>query len=90
MSGARGRATQDETIAAVYAQIDVPAWAARNLDALADVLRDLSWLPEGPATVRVAHDADARVLAVLSRAVRETADSPRALRVEVEDTPHTG
>ena len=44
---------RDETIAAIYAQLDVPTWAARNLDALADVLRDLSWLPAGPVQLRL-------------------------------------
>ncbi|WP_375490080.1 barstar family protein [uncultured Jatrophihabitans sp.] len=81
---------RDEAIAALYAQLDVPTWAARNLDALADVLRDLSWLPEGPVELRVPAGADARVLAVLSRAVRETADGPRAVHVRMDAAPHTG
>jgi hypothetical protein len=81
---------RDESIAAIYAQLDVPTWAARNLDALTDVLRDLSWLPEGPVTIRVSPGADARVLAVLSRAVRESAGGPRAVEVEYGGTPHTG
>ena len=42
-----------DTIAAIYAQVRAPLWAARNLDGLADVLRDLSWLPEGPVELRL-------------------------------------
>jgi hypothetical protein len=41
------RATRRETIQQFYAALDAPAWAAANLDALADVLRDLSWRPPG-------------------------------------------
>jgi hypothetical protein len=41
------RPTKRETIQQFYAALDAPAWAASNLDALADVLRDLSWLPPG-------------------------------------------
>jgi Barstar (barnase inhibitor) len=37
-----------DAIRTIYAAVRAPAWAAPNLDALADVLRDLSWLPEGP------------------------------------------
>lgn len=67
--------TRADAIAAVYAQVGAPDWAARNLDALLDVLRDLSWLPEGP--VRVDAPADGRVLEVLRQAVLDTADGPR-------------
>jgi hypothetical protein len=76
-----------EAIRDVYAQVGAPRWAAANLDALADVLRDLSWLPEGPVEVRVP-PADAldetgrlRLLPVLLQAVDETADGPRPVRL---------
>jgi hypothetical protein len=72
-----------DAIRAVYAQVRAPAWAAANLDALADVLRDLSWLPEGPVVVDL--PADERVAAVLRRAVAETAAGPRPLRLQRVD-----
>ncbi len=72
-----------DAIRAVYAQLRAPAWAAANLDGLADVLRDLSWLPEGPVVVDV--PADERVEAVLRRAVDETAAGPRPLRLQRVD-----
>ncbi|WP_375474552.1 barstar family protein [uncultured Jatrophihabitans sp.] len=68
---------QAASIRAVYAQVNAPAWAAENLDALADVLRDLSWLPEGPVPVRL--PADERVVAVLRRTAAETARGPRPI-----------
>jgi hypothetical protein len=42
------RPSKRETIAAIYEAVGAPAWAAPNLDALADVLRDLSWREPGP------------------------------------------
>ena len=66
---------QRAAIRDVYAQVRAPEWAAPNLDGLLDVLRDLSWLPEGPVVLEV--PADDRVRAVLDRAVEETADGPR-------------
>jgi hypothetical protein len=70
----------DAAIRAVYVQVRAPQWAAANLDALADVLRDLSWLPAGP--VDVAEPAEPRVAAVVRRAVAETADGPRPVRLQ--------
>lgn len=68
-----------EAIAAVYAQVAAPDWAAPNLDALLDVLRDLSWLPEGP--VQVAAPDERRVRDVLRQAVVDTAAGPRPVRL---------
>jgi hypothetical protein len=69
----------------IYQQVHAPDWAAANLDALVDVLRDASWLPIGPIDVSVptdVHGADRRRLrAVLAQAVAETADGPRPVRV---------
>ena len=42
------RPSKRETIEAIYAAVAAPSWAAPNLDALADVLRDLSWREPGP------------------------------------------
>jgi len=80
-----------DAIAAIYAQVAAPTWAADNLDALADVLRDLSWLPPGP--VRIAPpdldgltDEDRRaVLSVLVHAVTESIGTARPLRVREAD-----
>lgn len=38
-------------IDAVLLAVGAPRWAGRNWDALADVLGDLSWLPDGPLTL---------------------------------------
>lgn len=59
-------------IAAVYAQVGAPDWAAHNLDALADVLRDLSWLPDGPVEIVVPSGAPEPVATVLARTAAET------------------
>jgi hypothetical protein len=67
-------------IIAVYDQVGAPPWAAPNLDGLADVLRDLSWLPEGTVAIRVPDVTGPdypRLLAVLLTVVDETADGPR-------------
>jgi hypothetical protein len=67
-------------IRSIYAQVGAPEWAAPNLDGLADVLRDLSWLPEGVVAIRVPDVGGAdygRLFAVLLRVVDETADGPR-------------
>lgn len=73
-----------DAIRELYAQVGAPAWAAPNLDGLVDVLRDLSWLPDGPvALVLPAVDGpDARRLrTALDQAVGETADGPRPVRL---------
>ncbi|WP_375487488.1 barstar family protein [uncultured Jatrophihabitans sp.] len=75
-----------DAIADVYRQVGAPAWASPNLDGLADVLRDLSWLPDAPVTVRVPSappDDLARLLAVLADAEARTAGSERPVRVLV-------
>jgi hypothetical protein len=67
-------------INAVYDQVGAPSWAAPNLDGLADVLRDLSWLPEGTVAITVPDVAGvdySRLLAVLMAVIDETADTPR-------------
>jgi Barstar (barnase inhibitor) len=76
-----------DAIRSVYDQVRAPDWAALNLDALADVLRDLSWLPAGAVTLRwtppaglTAEDQHA-IERVLRHAVRETADGPRPVRL---------
>lgn len=76
--------TLDEAIADIYRQVSAPDWAGHNLDALADVLRDLSWLPAGPTTVSIPPLAGrdvARLAAVLATVQRETAAAARPVRV---------
>jgi hypothetical protein len=74
-----------DVIAAIYAQVDAPDWAASNLDALADVLRDLSWLPPGrvsivlPPTDGLAADDRRALQHVLHQAVIASAASDRPL-----------
>lgn len=75
--------TLADGIRAIYAQVDAPAWAAPNLDALVDVLRDLSWLPVGPVDLEVPEldgPDDARLLDALAQAEAETAEGPRPVR----------
>ena len=76
-----------EEICTIYALIKAPEWAAPNLDALADMLRDLSWLPVGPVRVHWKPDPDLSaadresIRAVLRHAVGETADGPRPVHL---------
>jgi hypothetical protein len=80
------------TIAAIYRAIDAPAWAAPNLDALADVLRDLSWREPGAVLLdwQVSPALPAADLAaihdVLVASVTESARSahPLTLRTSVD------
>jgi RNAse (barnase) inhibitor barstar len=46
IDGTRVR-TKAEFMTAVAEALSFPAWFGANLDALADCLRDLSWLPAG-------------------------------------------
>ncbi|AEA26678.1 barstar family protein [Pseudonocardia benzenivorans] len=85
-----GPADRSGFYAAVAAQLDVPDWFGHNLDALRDVLTDLSWLPPGevvlvwddPATL-AATDADGheRLLDVLADAAVATSHGERPLRI---------
>ncbi len=75
--------TLADAIRSLYAQVSAPDWAAANLDALVDVLRDLSWLPEGPVGLAVpAVDAadEPRLRAALDQAVGDTAGGRRPVR----------
>jgi hypothetical protein len=80
-----------DTIRAIYGQVDAPAWAAPNLDGLADVLRDLSWLPEGPVHITLPElsglraDERATLLHVLAEAVTESIASARPVRIHGHD-----
>ncbi len=82
--------TRRAAIRSVYDAVRAPDWAATNLDGLADVLRDLSWLPEGPVELRwpamprlAAVDA-AAIVQVLRAAQAETAHSARPVTVHLD------
>ncbi|MBA3417361.1 MAG: barstar family protein [Geodermatophilaceae bacterium] len=56
--------SKQELLDTLAEQLHFPLWAARNWDAAADLLADLSWLPPGPVTLlwaepEVLADADA-------------------------------
>ncbi len=79
---------------AVAAALSFPGWFGRNLDALADSVGDLSWLPPGPLalvwerpeTLRAADQAThSAVGEILARAVEESRDGPRPLTVLLTD-----
>lgn len=76
-------------IADVYAQVQAPQRATPDPGALLGVLRDLSWLDEGPVTVRVPSRSDlddaamCRLVHVLMTAEAETAHAARPVRVIV-------
>jgi hypothetical protein len=78
---------RNTAISAIYTQVGAPGWAAPNLDGLADVLRDLSWLPEGAVLITLPDlralpaDDRAALLRVLADAVTESVTSPRPVRV---------
>src|SRR5207248_624304 len=83
----RDAMTKAEVIREIYRRVNAPSWAAANLDALADVLRDLSWLPEGPVELELPPledlDEDERraVLLTLARAVDDSIESARPVRI---------
>jgi Barstar (barnase inhibitor) len=76
--------TKAAVIRAIYRAVDAPDWAAPNLDALADVLRDLSWLPAAPVVLvwprPVARDTDA-IVDVVREVAAESEGSDRPLTV---------
>ena len=70
----------NDVIGSIYAQVLAPEWAAHNLDALYDVLTDLSWLPPGPVDLWL-QAAPLDVLGVLRIVEDATAESARPVRV---------
>lgn len=79
---------------AVATALSFPDWFGRNLDALADSVGDLSWLPPGPlalvwerpAALGAADPAtDAAVREILTQAAEESRDGPRPLTVLLTD-----
>lgn len=80
-----------DAVREIYAQVRAPEWAAANLDALTDVLRDLSWLPERPVLITLPDlsglpdDERAALLHVLAEAVTDSIASARPVRVHGHD-----
>ena len=79
---------------AIAVALSFPRWFGRNLDALADCLGDLSWLPaapvalvwERPSTLRCADPATARAVEeILAAAAEESRTGPRPLSVLLTD-----
>ena len=77
-----------DAIRAIYVAVQAPAWAAANLDALADVLRDLSWLPEGPVRVTwhppksLPRGDRESIERILARAVGESLDTDHPIELD--------
>jgi hypothetical protein len=81
-------ATKPDVIAAIYRALDAPAWAAPNLDGLADILRDLSWVPAGPVVLALPEphgEAGGAILEVMGRVAAESAASDHPLTVYLTD-----
>lgn len=84
-----GAADRTAVLSALGRALSFPEYYGHNLDALADCLGDLSWLPPGPVELVVADGplaaADpgthAAVLEILAEAVETTAGTDRPLRV---------
>lgn len=82
-----GVADQRAVLVAIGRELRFPGYYGRNLDALEECLRDLSWLPTGPVEL-VVDDAAFRVAdprghATLLQVLREVAhdDGERPLRI---------
>ena len=79
--------TKRGAIREIYAAVKAPAWASPNLDGLADVLRDLSWLPPGPVTLvwqpsgRLPQPARRSIETVLRAAAAESTTSDHPLHI---------
>jgi Barstar (barnase inhibitor) len=83
--------TKQAVIEAIYAAVDAPKWAAPNLDALADILRDLSWRAAGPLRLDwhvdpALPDDDLRAIHdVLAAAVGESVGGSHPLSLRVRN-----
>ncbi|MGH3620822.1 MAG: barstar family protein [Sciscionella sp.] len=81
--------TKDGAMTAIADALSFPDYFGRNLDALYDCLRDLSWLPAGEhvlilSSPQVLRSADPRAYDGIERALSDAAAAsaePRLLRV---------
>ena len=86
-----GAGSKRAAIAEFYRAVEAPAWAAPNLDGLADVLGDLSWLAPGPVTLAwvdrgaVPEDARRRITAVLEDITAESTGGTHPIVVFLVD-----
>lgn len=80
--------------ASIASVLTFPGWFGHNLDALADCLADLSWLPAGPRVLVWAGpdrlrsadpDGYAAVVDTLARATEESGSGSRPLTVVLVD-----
>jgi hypothetical protein len=77
--------TKAAVVRAIYRAVDAPEWAAPNLDGLADVLRDLSWLPAGPVVLVWPEPHAEAIVDVVREVAAESAGSDRPLTVYLVD-----
>jgi RNAse (barnase) inhibitor barstar len=78
---------RDDFYDAVAVALSFPDWFGRNLDALYDSLRDLSWLPEGEHVLvwsapEVMREADLAAFRAVTDVLLDAA-TPGRLRVEL-------
>ena len=82
-----GPRTKRELLDAIAEALEFPGWTGRNWDALADALRDLSWLSPGAYALvwrhpdRLDREDYATAVEVLTRAADDSAATARPLTV---------
>ena len=76
-----------EDIDEIDAVLRFPDWYGHNLDALADCLRDLSWLPEGPLAVICVRPPDRVIVEILAEAAEFSRSGARPLYALLLDPP---
>jgi hypothetical protein len=86
-----GAESKRATIAAFYRAVEAPAWASPNLDGLADVLGDLSWLPAGGVSLAwvdrdaVPKEPRRQIMRILEDVAAESATSAHPIVVYLVD-----
>jgi hypothetical protein len=86
-----GAGSKRAAIAEFYRAVEAPAWASPNLDGLADVLGDLSWLPAGGVTLAwvdraaVPKEARRQITRILEDAAADSATGAHPLVIYIVD-----
>lgn len=86
-----GAGSKRAAIGAFYHAVEAPGWASPNLDGLADVLGDLSWLSDGEVILAwvnrdaVPNEPREQITRVLEDAVAYSATSAHPIVVYVVD-----